>query len=160
MNDLYTDGFLELESIKCGSRNLAYVFSTARCSKERFSRYTKRFRDSEQQKNGVTKKGTRQNMSHEQKVNKVLTHNEAVRKGTIDLKVQEEKEFIEDSKKRREQQVQPKNEVTQTKIYDPCKDEGFIKLVKETPDKRLQFDLEKNPMFKKHYDMLVEGGKI
>ena len=159
LNDLYTDEFLELEIIKCGLRCPAYVFSTARCSKERFNRYTKRFRESEAHRSGLTKKATRPKESHEQKVNKVLAHNEAVKKGTIELKEQEEKEFVEYSKKRRAES-QPKKEVTQTKIYDPCKDESFIKLVKETPDKRLQFDLKNNPMFKKHYDMLLEGGKI
>ena len=160
LNDLYTDGFLELESIKCGSRNLAYVFSTPRCSKERFNRYTKRFRDSEQQKNGVTKKGTRQNMSHEQKVNTVLTHNEAVRKGTIELKEKEEKQFIEYSKNRREKQ-QGKDKDKETKLrYDPTQDEGFIKIVKEMKPSTLKHDLEYNPMFKKHYDILKKAGVV
>ena len=165
LNDLYTDGFLELEIISCGLRRPAYVFSTARCSKERFNRYTKRFRESEQHKNGMTKKGVRQNMLHEQKVNKVLDHNEAVRKGTIELQEQQEKQFIEGSAKRRahreaEAEPQPKKLFTKPFSETETQDQLMINLISKMKPEQVQHDIKSNPRFKAEYDRLKGEGLL
>ncbi len=124
LNDLYTDGFLDLEIIRCGLRHPAYVFSTKRCSKERYTRYTKRYRESEQIKNGITKKGTRPKESQEEKVNKVVSHNEAVRRKTIEQERERNKQLLEEELKKKPKQ---KQKTMNGKELDPSLQKEFTK---------------------------------
>ena len=142
---LHIDGYLKLESIPCGRRHLAQVYFTDKCTTEQYERYTTKLKKQEEQANRLTKNVNPQKKSNDEIVNKIIAHNEAVRKGTIEQRAEQEKEFIEYSKTRREQREQEeleksKEERTNSRIEpkDPTKLEGEFKKMFDTTGEELK----------------------
>ena len=129
---MHIDSYLERVSIKCGRRHPAQVYFTDKCTKEQYERYTTKLREQEEHTDHLTKKINPQKKSNDEKVNRVLTHNEEVRKGTIELKEKQEKIAIEEATKRRAQKQ------VEAEAKDLTKLEGEFKKMFDIADEELK----------------------
>lgn len=133
LNDLYTDDLIKLEVIPCGLRSPAYVFSTERCSKERYERYTKRLRES----NGIAEKVTSPNRSHDKKGNaaeRVVNHNEEVKR----LTVEKELGLMKGSEERVAESKSKKPKPKEEKVPEPTAEQLARSKIAEESRKKIK----------------------